>query len=149
MGCATPRAVVLATAVILCTAAGAHAADPSSRATVTATGLQIETATGVLSLEPWAQNIIHVRFAVGATWSNPYNSWVISKPVHVTWTVDEVPDGWVMKTGGLQARVSKRGAVSFLDNTGAVLLKEGAEARRLPADGAGPVVQAFDTVTPL
>jgi alpha-D-xyloside xylohydrolase len=150
MAHATPRAVVLATAVVLCTAAGAHAADPSSKATVTATGLQIETATGVLSLEPWAENIIHVRFAVGAAWSNPYNSWVISKPVHLTWTVDEVPDGWVLKTGTLQARVRKRdAALSFLDKTGAVLLKEGAEARRLPADGAGPVVQAFDTETPL
>jgi hypothetical protein len=104
--------VVLATAAILCTAAGARSADPPSKATVTAAGLQIETATGVLSLEPWAQNIIHVRFAVGATWSNPYNSWVISKPVRLTWTVDEVPDSWVLKTGALQARVRKRDGAS-------------------------------------
>lgn len=150
MSDATPRAVALATAVILCAAAGVDAADPSSKATVIATGLQIETATGVLSLEPFDQNIIHVRFATDGAWSNPYNTWVINKPAHVTWTVDEVPDGWVLKTGALQARVSKRdGALSFLDKTGAVLLKEGAEARRLPAGGAGPVVQAFDTVTPL
>jgi alpha-D-xyloside xylohydrolase len=146
---ATSWAIVLTTALIL-RAVGAHAADPSTKATSTATGLQIETATGVLSLEPWAENIIHVRFAAEATWSNPYNSWVSSKPAHVTWTVGEVSDGWVLETGVLQARVRKRdGALSFLDKTGAVLLSEGAQVRRLPADGTRPVVQAFDTVTPL
>jgi alpha-D-xyloside xylohydrolase len=147
---AAPWAVTLATAVVLCAAAGAHAADPFAKATVTARGLQIETQAGVLALEPWAQNIIHVRFAADATWSNPYDSWVISKPVRVAWTVEEVPDGWVLKTDSLQARVRKPdGALTFLDKSGAALLREGPGARRLPAGGIGPVVQAFDTVTPL
>jgi alpha-D-xyloside xylohydrolase len=138
----------LTTALIL-NVLGAHAA-PSSKATTTATGLQIETAAGVLSLEPWAENIIHVRFAAAASWSNSCNSWVIGKPAQITWTVDEAQDSWVLKTGALQARVRKRdGVLSFLDKAGAVLLGEGAEARRLSADGAGPVMQAFDTVTSL
>ncbi|MFL6604952.1 MAG: glycoside hydrolase family 31 protein [Steroidobacteraceae bacterium] len=142
--------MALATALILSATAAADTAQPSAKATVTATGLQVETANGVLSIEPWAQNIIHVRFAGQATWSNPYNSWVIGSPAQSTWKVDEVADAWVLKTGAMQARVRKRdGALSFLDKAGVVLLSEGSEARRVQPDSAGPVVQAFDTVTPL
>src|SRR5438270_9832093 len=113
-------------------------------------GLEVETAAGVLSLEPWTPSIIHVRFAAERTWSNPYNIWVSAQPVHVTWTVDETPDSWVLKTDALQARVRKRdAALTFVDNSGAVLLSEGAEARRIPTGGPGPVTQAFETVTPL
>lgn len=146
----TPWAVTLPTVLVLCAAGAASAADAFPKATVTATGLQIETATGVLSLEPWADNIIHVRFAADPSWSNPYDSWVISKPARVRWTVDELPDSWVLRTGEIQARALKRdGALSFLDKAGAVLLSEGAAARRLSLGGVGPVVQAFDPVSPL
>jgi alpha-D-xyloside xylohydrolase len=107
----------------------------------------------VLSLEPFAQNIIHVRFAADKAWSNPYNSCVINKPVHLTWTVDEVSDGWVLKTGALQARVRKRdGALSFLDKTGEQVLCCSRRARRhadLRLTALDPLVQAFDTETPL
>ena len=150
MSHATPWAVTLATVLIVCAAGGANAADFFSKATVTTTGLQIETATGVLSLEPWADNIIHVRFAANPNWSNPYNSWVISKPARVRWTVDELPDSWVLKTSEIRARVLKRdGALSFLDKGGTALLSEGAAARGLSPGGVGPVVQAFDPVSPL
>jgi alpha-D-xyloside xylohydrolase len=148
---ATRRALTLATAVIVFAATTTWAAEPGPKANQTPTGLQIETATGVLTLEPWSDTIIHVRFASDPTWSNPYNTWVIGKPIHVTWSFQDEADGWEMRTVALRARVRKRdGALTFLDKNGTVLLREGgADARHIVAGGSGPVVQAFGTETAL
>jgi alpha-D-xyloside xylohydrolase len=130
----------------------ASAADSTATvtATSTATGLRVSTPAGVLWIEPWSRQIIHVRFAATATWTNPYNSWVVGAPAKVAWTLEERSDGWLLKTGLLAVQVRRHdGALSFLDSDGAVLLREGERAREIPIQGSGPVVQSFDTSTPI
>lgn len=117
-------------------------------ATRTEAGLQVETSDGILSVEPWSDTIIHIRFAKSSGWSNPYNSWVIAKPSKVAWKVEETNDAWLLKTAGAQVRIRKSDAtLTFLDPDGATLLAEG--ARRIPGQGSGPVAQSFDTTTPI
>lgn len=129
---------------------GGVAAAQSPTFTRTATGLEVKTASGVLSIEPWSDRIVHVRFAVSAAWANPYNSWVIGSPVRTAWTTDETPDAWILKTPAVQVRVRKSdGALSFLDAAGGILLSEGGGARQIPTAGAGAVTQAFETRTPV
>lgn len=119
-------------------------------ARVTAKGLQVKTAAGVLSIEPWSERIIHVRFGTKPAWTSPHNSWVVGAPVRTRWTTAETADAWILKTAALQVRVGKAdGAVSFLDASGTVLLSEGAAQGRSPAAETGPVTQTFATPTPL
>ena len=125
-------------------AAAANAAGIT--ATRTQSGLRVESPGGILSVEPWSDTIVHVRFAGSADWSNPYNSWVIAKPGLASWTMEEKSDAWLIKTNRMQVRIGKAdAALSFLDAAGAVLLTEGGGARGIPAGGSGPVTQAFES----
>lgn len=79
MGRANSRAASIVLAVSL-SAFGGMAAAQATTAMKTATGLQVRTAAGVLSVEPWTDRIVHVRFARSAAWVNPYDSWVVGSP---------------------------------------------------------------------
>ena len=143
------RAMCLPLAFVL-SATASPAATGAISAARTQAGLQVATPDGTLSVEPWSDAIIHVRFAKSPDWSNRYNSWVIAKPTKVAWTVEESADAWLLKTGGAQVRIRKSdAALTFLDRDGATLLAEGGNARRIPGQGSGAVSQSFDTATPL
>jgi alpha-D-xyloside xylohydrolase len=113
-------------------------------------GLEVRTAQGVMTLEPWSDRIIHVRFATAAGWSNPYNSWVVGQPVKTAWRMGETADAWTLQTDALQVSIAKAdGALSFLNSAGQTILAEGLNPRQTPASGEGAVEQAFKTVTPV
>lgn len=129
------------------TGAGALAQTPVGQPAVTASGLAVRTEGGVLTLEPWSERIIHVRFAKSAAAPAPYNSWVIGAPVRTSWTHEETPESWVLKTGELEVRIRKSdAAVSFRDRTGALLSETGG---RQAAAASGPVRQGFDVKGPI
>ena len=124
------------------------ASAETTNAVRTESGLQVTTPNGTLTIDPVSNTTVHVRFAKSSAWTNPYNSWVIAKPTKVAWTLETSADGWLLKTGKVQVRVRKSdGALTFLDQSGNVLMSEGGGARQIPERGEGAIRQSFETVT--
>jgi alpha-D-xyloside xylohydrolase len=118
-------------------------ADSVQSARQIPTGLELRTEKGVLTVEPWSDSIVHVRF--GATgYQGNYNPSVIATPGEVPFKLRQTPDAWLIVTPKLTARIAKAtAAVSFTDARDAVLLQE---AERSTGKGT---VQAFATRTPI
>src|SRR5438105_272690 len=70
------------------------------------TGLEVRTDKGVLTLEPWSDSIVHVRFGP-AGFAGNYNPAVIARPQAVRFNVRQAPDGWSLSTTKLTVRVNK------------------------------------------
>jgi alpha-D-xyloside xylohydrolase len=113
--------------------------------TKTASGIAIRTAQGTLTVEPWSDRIVHVRFHRNADWKGSFNPAVIGKPRDVSWKVTETPEAWTLSTSILNVRIDKtRGTLAFLDSAGKTIVEEtGAQLRTVPASGSGEVAQAF------
>ena len=132
-------------AIVACTLAAASAAGAAKVDSVRQLpgGLELRTADGVLTLEPWSDTIVHVRFG-SQTYTGNYNPAVIARPGQVRFSVRETRDAYLLSTPRLRLRVDKgTSAVSFQDSRGATLLEE---AERTVGNGT---VQAFATRTPI
>jgi alpha-D-xyloside xylohydrolase len=113
--------------------------------TKTAAGIAIRTAQGTLTVEPWSDRIVHVRFHRSADWKGSFNPAVIGKPRAVAWKVAETAEAWTLSTPALNVRIDKaKGVLAFLDNAGKTIVEEsGWTPRMVPASGSGEVAQAF------
>jgi len=108
-----------------------------------AAALEVRTERGVLSVEPWQDGIVHVRFGTPGYKGN-YNPAVIGKPEAVSGHIQETADIYTLTTPRLEIRIEKRtGVVSFLNSQGKLLLEEG---EREVGPGA---TQWFKTATPV
>ena len=107
-------------------------------------GLTLQTAQGVLVIEPWTDRIIHVKAYRNAQWKGAYNPAVIAKPQRVRWQLAETADAYTLSTPALQVRVNRAtAAIAFLDPSGKEILREPENARFTPAQGPGGVRQEF------
>ena len=105
------------------------------------TGIELGTERGSLTIEPWSEFVVHVRFGPEGYAGN-YNPAVIAQPGKVRFEVKQTTDGWMLSTARLQVHVAKTtGLVTFADARGAVLLRE---AERSVGNGT---VDAFATRT--
>ncbi|TWB40408.1 alpha-D-xyloside xylohydrolase [Nitrospirillum pindoramense] len=105
--------------------------------------LALRTERGVLTIEPWQDGIIHVRFGTPGYRGN-YNPAVIAHPGTVAFQVEETPDTYLLTTARLHVRVAKRtAAVTFLDAKDHVILEEGER------DAGVGATQWFKTATPV
>ena len=102
-------------------------------------GLELRTADGVLTVEPWSDTIVHVRFGP-PNFAGNYNPSVVASPEKVRFDVHETADAFLLSTPRLRMRIDKAtSSVSFQDSNGATLLEE---AERTIGHGT---VQAFRT----
>jgi alpha-D-xyloside xylohydrolase len=123
--------------------AAAAIASPVTSVRELPTGLELQTDTGDLTVEPWSESIVHVRFGPAGYRGN-YNPSVIAAPGKVHFDIRQTADAYILATSKLTARISKAtAAVSFTDARGKVLLQE---AERSIGSGT---VQAFATRTPI
>jgi alpha-D-xyloside xylohydrolase len=140
--------VLTAAALAFGLAGGAVAAAPARAVAVTsvrqlATGLELHTDSGDLTVEPWSESIIHIRFGPAGYRGN-YNPSVIATPEKVRFNIQQTANAYIVTTPKLSARISKStAAVSFTDARGNVLLQE---AERSIGEGT---IQAFATPTPI
>jgi len=125
--------------VLVITAASAAYADSVRSARQRPTGIEVQTEAGILTLEPWSDSILHVRFGP-AGYPGNYSPALIAQPGKVRFTIREGRDAYVLATSQLTARIAKTSAtVSFADASGRTLLEE---AQR--TIGAG-TTEAFGT----
>lgn len=95
-------------------------------------GIELGTSKGVLTLEPWSDSIVHVRFGPAGYQGN-YNPSVIATPGPVSFSVRQTPAAYLLSTSRLTVRIDRKTSnVSFLDTAGKVLL---AEAERSTGKG--------------
>jgi len=134
---------------VFCLAVFAAAvANPAQAAPVTSvqklpTGIELRTSSGVLTLEPWSESIVHVRFGP-AGYAGNYSPSVIATPAHVPFSLRQTPTAFLLSTGRLTVRVGRNTSnVSFLNSAGHVLLSESDRSI-----GKG-TVEAFGTRTPI
>ena len=103
------------------------------------TGLELRTADGVLTVEPWSDTIIHVRFGPPSYFGN-YNPSVVASPEKVRFDVRDTSDAFLLSTPRLRLSIDKAtSSISFRDSNGAKLLEE---AQRTIGHGT---VEAFQT----
>jgi alpha-D-xyloside xylohydrolase len=106
-------------------------------------GLELTTAGGVLTVEPWSDSVVHVRFGP-ADYAGNYNPAVIATPARAAFKLRETPAAWLLVTPKLTARIAKAtAAVTFLDRRGTPVLEE---AERSIGNGT---LQAFATRAPI
>ena len=118
-------------------------ADSVKSARPLPTGLELETQDGVLRVEPWANNIVRVRFGP-AGYEGNHDPAVIAVPEKVAFHLRQTAEAWFIDTAKITARIDKAtAAVSFLDSLGALVLDE---ADRRIGQGS---VQAFATRAPI
>ncbi|HZC38011.1 MAG TPA: hypothetical protein VE221_04975 [Sphingomicrobium sp.] len=126
-------------AASLIAAAPPLCADSVRSARQTPNGLELTTADGVLTIEPWSDNVVHVRFGP-AGYAGNYNPAVIAAPAKTAFSVRETPAAWLLVTPKLTARIARAtAAVTFVDSSGRPVLEE---AERGIGNGT---VQAFAT----
>jgi alpha-D-xyloside xylohydrolase len=107
------------------------------------TGLRFQTDRGILAVEPWRDDIVHVRFGTSGYTGN-YNPAVIARAGNVAYQTAETKDAYVLSTARLLVRINKADAtVAFLRPDGTTLLEE---AERDAGAGAS---LSFKTNTPL
>jgi len=88
------------------------------------TGLRLQTDRGILTVEPWQEGIVHVRFGT-AGYSGNYNPAVVAKPGGVNFRTAETPEAYTLSTSRLLVRISKADAtIAFLLPDGTPLLEE-------------------------
>lgn len=135
-GTETPTAPVVA---------GQKASHAITGTEKTASGLLLKTASGTLTLAPWSDRIIHVRYHRDSNWKGAYNPAVIAKPQAVAWTMAETPTAVTLSTAALQVRVDKAsGKLAFLDAGGKLIVEEAtAQPRALPASDGAALTQIF------
>src|SRR5438270_13565838 len=68
------------------------------------TGMEVRTDKGVLTLEPWSDSVVHVRFGAPGYAGN-YNPAVVAKPEKVRFAVRETPGAWLLSTARLRVQV--------------------------------------------
>lgn len=118
-------------------ALSAQAAAPAMQRV--GTGMQVRTDAGVLTIEPVAPRVIHVRFGP-AGFAGNYNPAVIAPPEKIAFKIDEGADAWTLTTADLRVRVARAdGNVTFQTPDGKDLLQEGGR------DIAHGVTQRFNT----
>jgi alpha-D-xyloside xylohydrolase len=109
-------------------------------------GIEVRTGSGVLTLEPWSDSIVHVRFGAPGYAGN-YNPAVIARAETVHFTVRETPAAYFLATPKLTVRVDRQtSALSFADARGRTLLEEAERAIGTGAGGTG-TMDAFRTRT--
>jgi alpha-D-xyloside xylohydrolase len=132
----------LAAVCTIAVAVPAHA-DSVRSVRELSSGIEVQTEEGVLTVEPWSDSVVHVRFGPAGYRGN-YNPAVIASPEKVRFSIRQTADAYVVTTSKLNARIAKAtAAVSFTDSRGNPLL---AEADRSIGKGT---VQAFATRTPI
>ena len=88
------------------------------------TGIEVRTEAGILTLEPWSDSILHVRFGPAGYQGN-YSPAVVARPAKVRFTVGKKRDASVLATSRLTVRIAKKSAtVSFADASGQSLFEE-------------------------
>jgi len=88
------------------------------------TGLRLQTARGLLTVEPWQAGIIHVRFGT-AGYTGNYNPAVIANPERVAFKARETGDAFELSTARLTVRVNKADAtLTFALPDGTAVLEE-------------------------
>jgi len=122
MGLEMPKvASLLMTCVSLLAVAMAARAEPVK----TQTGVRLQTAQGVLTVEPVSDRVIHVRFGADGFAGN-YNPAVIATPGPVNFTVAEAPDSIVLSTAALKVKIDRgSGSVTFQTPDGKAIMNEG------------------------
>jgi alpha-D-xyloside xylohydrolase len=101
----------------------AHA-DSTKSLRKTAAGVEVRTETALLTVEPWSDSIVHVRFGTTGFTGN-YNPAVIAAPQRVSFTVRETPEAYILSTTMLIATIAKKTAeLSFANAAGATLLED-------------------------
>lgn len=130
----------------------------SARAAVTVTkissdGAQFTVDGGTLRVQFWAPEIIRVTYAPGAELPELMSLSVVTTPASVRFKRSENKMAFTLSTTRVKVQIDKKtGAVSFLDLTDYVLLREAADGRRIaPATVAGASVtsaaQSFETAS--
>jgi len=128
--------VIAACAFAAASSAGAARIESTRRIP---TGLELRTADGVLTVEPWSDTIIHVRFGPPSYFGN-YNPSVVASPEKVRFDVRDTSDAFLLSTPRLRLSIDKAtSSISFRDSNGAKLLEE---AQRTIGHGT---VEAFQT----
>ncbi len=129
---------LLMTCVSLLAVATAARAEPVK----TETGVRLQTGNGVLTVEPWSDRVVHVRFGADGFAGN-YNPAVIAKPGPVNFTVAETADSITLSTAALKVKIDRgSGSVTFQTPDGKAIMNEGGR------DLSHGVTQAFyDTGT--
>jgi len=131
-----PWTVIAACAFAAASSAGAARIESTRRIP---TGLELRTADGVLTVEPWSDTIIHVRFGPPSYFGN-YNPSVVASPEKVRFDVRDTSDAFLLSTPRLRLSIDKAtSSISFRDSNGAKLLEE---AQRTIGHGT---VEAFQT----
>lgn len=124
---------LLMTCVSLLAVAAVAQAEPVK----TDTGVRIKTGQGVLTVEPWSDRVVHVRFGADGFAGN-YNPAVIAKPGQVNFSVAETADAVVLSTAALKVKIDRAGGgVTFQTPDGKTILQEGGR------DLSHGVTQAF------
>jgi alpha-D-xyloside xylohydrolase len=105
------------------------------------TGMQVRTDTGVLTIEPVAPRVVHVRFGP-AGFAGNYNPVVIAPPEKIAFKIGEAADAWTLSTADLRVRVARPGGdITFQTADGKDILQEGGR------DVAHGATQRFQTET--
>ncbi len=113
-----PAALACASLVVL--ASAAHAAPLN----YTDKGISLQTDAGVLTVEPFSNRVVHVRFGPQGFAGN-YNPAVIATPSPVAFTVSETTDTVTLSTAALKIQVTRDdGAVTFRTLKGDVILQD-------------------------
>ena len=72
-------------------------ADPVTSARQIPGGLELTTAGGVLTVEPWSDSVVHVRFGPAGYRGN-YNPAVIATPTNTAFKLRETRAAWLLVT---------------------------------------------------
>ncbi len=115
---------IVRTALLACACTWALTAAAYAETAKTDAGIRVQTANGVVSVEPYSERVIHVRFGAEGFTGN-YNPAVIAKPGSVDFKVSETADSVILATPALQVKVARSsGQVAFLTPDGKTLVEE-------------------------
>src|SRR5947209_2943821 len=90
-----------------------------------ATGITIETQTGLTRVEIWNDRVVRVLHSPEKKLPPISSLAVVAKPAHVEWKLKDERDDAMLETPALRVRVDKAsGSVEFLDSEGSRLLDE-------------------------
>jgi alpha-D-xyloside xylohydrolase len=140
------RAFALAACALgLWAADPAQAAPPAAAVRSIGSSAEIPVPAGVLRLEAWSDNIIHVRLMRRPDEPAAYNPAVISRPGDVTWRVQDEGNVVTLSTATLRARVEKTsGRIEFQDAHGKRILGSAAPLASPDPKAAGGAGQSFE-----
>jgi alpha-D-xyloside xylohydrolase len=95
----------LAAVCTIAVAVPAHA-DSVRSVRELSSGIEVQTEEGVLTVEPWSDSVVHVRFGPAGYRGN-YNPAVIASPEKVRFSIRQTADAYVLTTSKLNARIAK------------------------------------------